>query len=263
MLCCQNRSKSAGMQWVTQSIWWIGNALLLALIYRGMRESILRQYPWFYAYIGFVLLSSLVGFALYRSSPDWYLRFYWISEFVSAVLGSLLTWEAYRRVLWPYPGVRRVASWMFVFVTAIAFASAVITLASGRSLIPTSVELERNLRTMQALALFAFIAAQVYYAIPMGKNLFGITTGYAFYVASRIINLSLRSQFGASYQTTLQWIQPVEYCATLAVWCVTLWSCHPGTRAAVASLDADYEWLSGRALAAFSRIRSSLGNVVR
>jgi hypothetical protein len=122
-------------------------------------------------------------------------------------------------------------------------------------LIPTTLELERNLRVLQALLLLTMFGLIVYYSIPLGRNLRSMLIGYGLLVGTGVVTLTLGSLF-AQINQWKWWALPtqVEYCATLVVWCVGMWSYAPNPTPGIA-LELDYERISARTTRAFGRVR--------
>ena len=87
------------MQTLALAEWYVELIMLSALLYRALRERLLRAYPVFYAYIGFVLLSSLALLRLSAGSRQAYALAYWTSELTSALLGVGVIWEIYGSAL--------------------------------------------------------------------------------------------------------------------------------------------------------------------
>src|SRR6266851_6493392 len=109
----------------TNFIWWCAVALEAALLCSGVRSSILKKFPLFYAYIGFVLLIEVLRFFSYRFTPNLYPVFYWHSELVTIVASYAVIFEIFRQALRHNTGVARLARKLLlvVFVIAITYAA--------------------------------------------------------------------------------------------------------------------------------------------
>lgn len=211
---------------LTEIIWWVGACLQLLLLLRGIQGKWLKRFPFFYSYNLFVFLEGLLLFVLYHWIPRWYSPVYWNCEFVAVVLGSLVLFEIYRVTLRPYPGTARMARNLLFFVFAVACAKVVVNLSNGAAWWPAKdlAELERNLRTVQSFAILSLIIVIVLYAIPRNLHLKGVLAGYGLFVTNSIVQLSLLSYLGESFQRVVVYIQPFSYDIVLCIWVVTLWS---------------------------------------
>jgi hypothetical protein len=211
---------------LTQIIWAVGVFLQFLLLLRGVQAKWQRRFPLFYSYNLFVFLEDVSLFALYQWFPRRYAPAYWICEFVAVVLGSLVLFEVYRVALRPYPGTARMARNLLGFVFALTSAKALVNHSYGAVWWPArdAAELERNLRTVQAFAVLALVIVILVYAIPRGRHLKGILAGYGLLVANSVVQLSLLSHLGSSFQSVLVYIQPFTYDIVLCIWTAALWS---------------------------------------
>jgi hypothetical protein len=211
---------------LTPLIWFVGVFLQFLLLQRGIQAKWQRRFPLFYSYNLFVFLEDVSLFTLYKWLPLRYAQAYWICEFVGVVLGSLVVFEVYRVALRPYPGTARMARNLLGFVFALAFAKVLVNRSHGALWWPArdAAELERNLRTVQAFAVLALIIVILVYAIPRSRHLKGILAGYGLLLANSIVQLSLLSHLGSSFQSVLVYIQPFTYDIVLCIWTAALWS---------------------------------------
>lgn len=251
---------------LTQVIWWGGMCLEAVMLFRGLRERLVFKYPVFYLYIAFVLFEDLLRFYIYRWHPAIYPQTYWITDFFGLVIGSGVVFEIYRSGLSAYPGTARMARNLLLLVFALTFAKVLVNTSYGSLWWPaeTTAELERNLRIVQASALIALVALFLLYAIPFGRNLKGILSGYSLYIAVSLIQLTLVSHFGNSIQRLWSYVNSVSYLIALCIWTRGLWShelspeLKPSTR-----LEYDYEALRAATRRRLQETRASLERAVR
>jgi hypothetical protein len=248
----------------TQVVWWATNALLGALLYRGVRERLAREYPVFYSYLAFVLCKSFVLFRLSFVSRQSYAIGYWAAELLATLLGVGVMWELYDVVLAPYHGVRRMGRALITTLLAVLFLKFAIDVAARpfTVLMPTTVELQRNLRFMQALLMVAIFMVLRYYRVVLGRNAGYLFIGYAIVVSTSVINLTLRSALGAPFQRWWTIFGPVEYLITVGCWCVGLWS-RSSNPAPSPSLAQDYATVSRQTAMGMARLRSRLVGAFR
>jgi hypothetical protein len=152
--------------------------------------------------------------------------------------------------------VRKVANGLIYGLLLIAL----FRLVSGGIPPPHAVilVLERDLRTVQALMLIVFAGLVLYYAIPISRNLTGIALGYGCFISTSVFNLTLSSQFGLGFQKAWSYLQPLEYCMCVTIWCVTLWSLAPAPGTQPANCDQTYQAVSDETELRFSRLRAHI-----
>lgn len=249
-----------------QAIWWGGIGLELLLLVRSVRGRLLVRFPVFYAYVLFVWLQELLRFYVYHLHPQSYLPVYWITEGLGVLIGCGAVFEIYRVGLGAYPGTARMARNVLSFIFALALAKAFVdTLNDPRWwLIATNYDLERALRTVQALAVAAVAILFVSYSIPFGRNLRGILLGYGLFVATSVIQLTFVVDSGSGFQQFWSYLHPASYFVVLWVWVTHLWSYAPSPepRKAV-QLEQQYQMLAAATNQRLREMRGYLAKTVR
>jgi hypothetical protein len=250
----------------TQFIWCAGVALEVLLVYRGIRSRLVWKFPLFYFYIAFVLLDDVVIFFAYRTSSVIYERVYWPTQFLALLFGCAIIFEIYRTGLRAFPGTARVARNLLLFVFAMVFAKAIVNGLNGTPwwTALTNVELERNLRIVEASAFLAVVIAFIFYSIPLGRNLKGIVVGYGAFLAVSVAELGFAALLRTRIQTVWLHLMPICYLMVLALWTAALWSCseEPKPQHEI-SLEHDYRMLVAATRRRFQRSRAALGRAVR
>lgn len=216
----------------TELIWWGCFVLEVNLLVRGFAQKFVSKYPFFYSYVLFVLLQSILRSAVDHFRPEFYASTYWITQFLGLVIGCGVVFEIYRVGLKAYPGVARVARNLLFFLFAMTFAKALFGATKGDLLwvARTLVDLERNLRILQAFAMIALVDLLVVYAVPVGRNLKGIFIGYGLFIASSVVQLTLVSHLGDTFSRVWLYLQPACYLLSLVVWAAALWAYRPVPR---------------------------------
>lgn len=170
-----------------------------------------------------------------------------------------------RHVLAPYPGADRFATAVGLLIFGAIFCFALFyKLLALNSLSATGIELERNVRTVQAIFLFCIFAVISYYGISMGKNLKGMILGYGIYIATSLLTLAVRSYAGGRFNSAWNIIQPCSFDLTQLTWTIALWSYHPNPVPDPAiHLEEDYEALAARTKRALGAMRSRVAKAGR
>ncbi|MBV8733121.1 MAG: hypothetical protein JO336_25205 [Acidobacteriia bacterium] len=221
---------------------WGGTALLAVILGRMARERILVRFPYFSAYLGAVLASSVLLICFEPSSSHAYLVAYWISEFVTAALSFGIAWEGYAKVLAPYPGMRKMARSILGIVFLSVGTKSVVGLSGAdlRNRIVAIGEFESDLRLFEALSLLALVALVVHYRIPVGRNVVFMISGYALYLGIRVASLNVLLDLGLIFRPWLNLLLQCAWNSAAALWCVGMWSYAPA-REPVAPIESDYE----------------------
>ncbi len=209
---------------LSQLIWWGSIGLEILLLVRAFRGKLATHYPVFYLYISFVLAQDLLRFFVYRWEPRLYSPHYWTTEFLGVVAGCAVMFEICRVALAAYPGTARLARNLLAIGFVLACTNAAVAASNdAHRWIATCVNLERDVRIVQALTLFALVALFLLYAIPFGRNLRGILIGYGLFVGLSVIQLAFVAVMGNMDSKILAFLHPVSYALALCVWVGHLW----------------------------------------
>jgi len=127
----------------------------------------------------------------------------------------------------------------------------------------TDVELERDLRSVQAMFLFGLLGVISYYRIAIGKNMKGMILAYGLYIATSLASLAVRS-YAYSFDAAWNTIEPFSYLVSVSIWLTALWSYHPSPVPALAiRLETDYEDLVSRTQTMMGAVRSHFAKAAR
>jgi len=213
---------------ISHSIWFVSIALELLLVARGFQQNLIRRYPVFYSYISFVLLSDFLLLAVPPNGRA-YLYCYWVTEFLSLVLGCLVFLEFYRVALSAYPGTARMARALLAILFLLAMAKTVVSTLN----VPewwhnaTPAQVEGVLRVCQLLAILSLAVLLLFYSIPFGKNLRGILLGYGFFICWSVVCLAAVNVGPATFKPLWSYTYSLSYLIALFVWTMHLWSYQP------------------------------------
>jgi hypothetical protein len=207
-------------------LWVTALALESVLLLRAFRGNFLKQYRFFYLYLGCVLIRDASLMPIYYLWPKFYPYAYWYSQFFHVAVGCGVVWEAYKLALSRYPGAARMARNVLLFIFIFAISRILVTVWDNPNWIPgrSFYEPERDLRIVQLTLLIGLVVLFRYYAIPLGRNLKGIIHGFSVFISTSVIDLTLRLYLGDSFQHLWQYIQTMAYLLVLLIWCQALWS---------------------------------------
>ena len=246
-------------------VWIVGITFESVLLARAFLTQWFRAYPLFSAYLLCVFIQDIFFLSVYLFHFKYYAPIYWYAEFFSLLLGCAVTWEIFRLVLGRYPGAGRMARNVLLFALILVITKHLGEASAGVPTWPTTaVELERNLRGIQAVSLIVLAFLSVYYMIPIGSNIRGIFAGYGLFVATSVITLTLRTSLGSAFQTGWTFLQPLSYIVVLAIWCSSLWEYQlASTTELPAKIEQDYQSLAMATRKGLVQARAFLGKSLR
>ncbi|MBS1867826.1 MAG: hypothetical protein JSS69_18090 [Acidobacteria bacterium] len=209
----------------SQVIWIVAVVMEGSLVIRSFLAGLIRNYPYFYSYICFVFVQDLLRMLVYAERREIYPQVYWATQFLGLFFGCGLLWEIYRNALTPFPGAKRIARYMFGILIAALVVKATLGTGSWTSsqAILTTLDIERDLRFVQAISLAALVSVFSFYKVPLGRNLRSLVLGYGIFLATSVVSLAVRAQLGEQFQLAWQLLQPSFYVLVLAVWSFGMW----------------------------------------
>jgi hypothetical protein len=244
---------------------FISTGLLFILLMIGFRRKLLTIYPMFYSYLGAVVLSDVIRFGVRNYYGHYYLPIYWYTQFFSVAFGFGILWEMYGVIFRDFPGTARMAKFLVSMALGMVLLNTLIQIAAAQSAgLSSVVNVEKNMRLVQAVLLALGIALVMYYEIPLGMNASGILYGYGALVIAGILLLSLREHLGPSFYPWWVSGQTLSSRASLAVWLFTLHSYRPAPAiAASPAMIEDYYRLVRNTERSLAKIRSSLAKAIQ
>jgi hypothetical protein len=210
-------------------IFWIGFALLAALVAMMILRRLYREFPFLFAYfvveiaVAIVRRSFLVSFSALSMQ---YFYAYWISEGLVLLASFAVLYEVFLVRLFPSFHTTPVYRYLFpavillgVFLAVFAFLSAP---RHARNMLSVLVG-----RTSLALALLQVVLV-VFFSLAVTllgggwkRHEFGIVLGYGVYAASMLVTTAVRAQAGY-VKTSVDQLPRVGYLAALVIWLIYL-----------------------------------------
>lgn len=204
----------------------IGSGLLLALAVSIVRHRLQREYPFFFTYVAFSLLTSISIFAIIfwvSGNGKSYSSVYWATEAVNAVLALLALHEAFRDVFYAF-----YSFWSFRlifpgFVALISFFSvrhAILKPPAQASSTTTAVIVGAGITVnwVQAGLFLLFMLLVVGLHVRWRRYPYDIALGFAVSTAGEWVAFALRSEIGTKYIHVMRYAPPVAYILATLIW---------------------------------------------
>lgn len=218
------------------ALWFGGWALSLAVVWTMVRRSLRQEFPYFFSYAAFQVVTVPVQFALYqRGVYADYFYAYWTSSAVGIGLGVAVLYEIFVHAFRPYAALRGLGTMLFRWAALVLLLVAgvtALTASAGQDPTITAIfSLERSIRMMQCglLVLMLFFSPQL--GLSWRHRLFGITAGFGAYAGISLALVSLRAQLGIPGDTAYSLINSGAYVLAAATWLGYLLAPEPARRA--------------------------------
>lgn len=246
-------------------LWWGSITLEFLLLCRALQTRLLLRYPVFYIYILCVFLQSILRQVVHHYRDDLYSYFYWTTEFIGVAIGCGIVFEIYRVGLASYPGAARMARNLLALLFIVALAKAIVD-ASGDPrwwAEATTMDIQRAMRTVQAIAIAALVGLFLFYSIPFGRNLRGILVGYGVFILASVLWFTFAQTGGTRFRDFWSYLNPASYDFALSIWVVYLWSPQPQTALVPdMRLEEQYQRVAARTRRRLQEARGYLGKVM-
>lgn len=226
------------MNALLQVLWWVPLPLLVALIGVMFWRHSIRFFPWFFVYVVFTTLVTILRFVLFvLFKHKSYAYVYWYSDAGSALLGVFAMYEVFRSV--SYKLIR--GSWINALFPAIVICTLVLTLLRTRAV---DTDLETTMMWMVAGQMCAriievamFLLLLIFVAV-LGlrwrEHQFGVTAGFGVYAAFALLASTKYYEIGSRFNLWWSVISVVSYTVAVLIW---LWYFSTPIKAVVSSSD--------------------------
>jgi hypothetical protein len=204
-----------------------GNALLLLILYRGLRNRMVAWYPLFYGYIGYVLAASAVQvyMALQHgvASRSYHYAFH-LPSLLLPLLQMLILWNIYARVIGNTKNTWRTWIGSGILVAALSLVVAQKVFSMGGDFF---YSYHAVMCFVQMLAcVLVYRSTQRHPEVVLGRNLNGILLGISLVVGLQAVNLAHFLFKDVSFLVIGFFMQFIYFVA-LSVFAYTMWHFDP------------------------------------
>jgi hypothetical protein len=208
----------------TEYFFWFGSPAIQALIAVIMvRRNLRRDYPMFFNYTVFQVISHVVMFILFHCSYNVYYCGYWTTSALGIFLGFAVIREIFLVSFKPYEALREfgemIFSWCLLVLVIIAVLIAFMqgSADDGRIYLALTTG-ERSIRILQCGLVFFIFVFSRYLGISKRHPLFGIALGFGCFACIEMIALLLYDQYTAISLVTMRTTISGAYFASVVVW---------------------------------------------
>jgi hypothetical protein len=153
---------------------------------------------------------------------------------------------------------------LVAFVIALTYSASDLLHGGLASMARATADLGRYLLYVKGVLLAVMLWFFGRYRISFGRNLLGLTTGYALAVGLDVVNLALLSFPGHESSIGLRRLLPITYLVALIIWCASLWSVQPDPAPPEESaIDRDYGLLVDKTMTVFAHLSKRGGRTFR
>jgi hypothetical protein len=186
------------------------------------RRRLQKEFPYFFNYVIFQILSFLVEFPL-RNWPNYY-YVYWTVQALSVVVSFAVLLEIFRDAFRPYEALRDLSiilfRWCALVVLLLGGMWAITSWRQNQvdNITNAIYLIDRSVRLMQCgLVLFMLLFSE-YLGIRRRNLLFGISVGFGFFAAVNMLVMTALSHHSYFSKSTLSRINAIAYVISTLIW---------------------------------------------
>jgi hypothetical protein len=187
--------------WVTPAVTFFVVAFVMA------KQRHRKQFPYFFSYAVFQVLSFAIQFTTYHRSQLAYFWSFWTLAILSVCITFAVIYELFTQIFMPFEGLRDLGTVLFRWAAAVLVVAAALMVmvsppanATTRTQIALAcvVALERSVRVMQCGLVLLMILCAPYLGLKWRHRVFGIGAAFGILAAIDLIAIAVVGRLGYS-----------------------------------------------------------------
>ena len=202
---------------------------VIAAIARAVRWDYLSEFPFFFSYLIYLLMTGAALLLILAFFPAYYSTLFWIRFFTLVTAEFALLLEIGDHIFRDYPAIRQLGR-ILTYGIGIGFSIVYIfppLLGSHPPDVMILGLIKRSALT-KGVILLCLLGAARRYKVPLDRATSGIALGLAVYLAIFTANFALTEHFGkVVYTTSFPIVGDFTQTLTVLIWTVSLWNYRP------------------------------------
>ena len=204
-------------------IFWFADPILMAAIAASMyRRQLHREFPFFFNYVVFQVLSFAIEFPLRNWTNIFYVS--WTTTALSMVVTFGVLLEIFKDAFRPYEALRDLSiilfRWCALVILLVAGMWAITSWHANQidNVLNGIYMVERSVRMMQCGLVFFMLLFSEYLGISRRNVVFGISIGFGFYAAVNMLVMTALSHSTIISKSILSRVNSIAYLVSALVW---------------------------------------------
>jgi hypothetical protein len=205
------------------SIVWAASVILnCGLVSVMVGKGSLQRFPFFGAYAVFTLLQNGLLY-LVQGFHNTYFYAFWICEGVGLILGFAVVYEVFRRLLNPYPALRRLAFSIFQWSTLVLVLMGCVVLYAQSTVAQNRISaavmvVEEATRIIEVgLLMFLFLFSTAF-GLHWRQWVFGMALGLGIFATVALVDITVRNYWGIAVNSPVSLVRAIAFNISLIVW---------------------------------------------
>lgn len=184
--------------WLQYFFWFATPVMQLVIIVAMKRRKLDREYPAFWTYTVFQVLSTVLMYVVFRVAPHQYEYLYWTKNVLGISLAFLVLREIFFDAFKPFEALSQFGHILFRWALLLLAIVATVTLLSSSAqgtdrLYVILLSAERSVRIMQCGLVLFLALFSAHLGVTRKHYLFGIALGYGIFASVQMLALTARS----------------------------------------------------------------------
>ena len=203
-------------------LWWANPVIMGFIAWNMFRNRLYREFPYFFNYVAFQIVSFAVEFPLRNWSNFFYV--YWTTTALSIVVTFAVLLEIFKDAFRPYEALRDLSvilfRWCALVVLLVVGMWAINSWHGDQidNLTSTILMVERSVRMMQCgLVLFMLLFSE-YLGLSRRNFVFGVALGFGFFAAVNMLVMTAFTHDTVISHGNLRRLNSAAYLVSALVW---------------------------------------------
>jgi hypothetical protein len=203
---------------------------LSLLVARGIQRGFASRLPFFYSYLSYMLLRTILDLGILWIAPQYYAASFWTGFALSQIVEFAVLIEISDHIFDRKSLLHKLGRLLCVATTVVFAALYLIpALLSNGSRGGLILELAKRSILTKAVIIVVLLAARRLYKQEIAPGISGILLGFCVYLCLNIANLALAEFYGeAVYGRVFSLLGPLSWTLGSVIWVVTLWNYQEG-----------------------------------
>ena len=203
-------------------LWWLTPVLMAVIAVAMYRRQLHREFPYFFNYALFQILSFAIEFPL-RNWVNWY-YVSWTLTALSVVVSFAVLLEIFKDAFRPYEALRDLSviliRWCLLVVLLVTGMWAVTSWHGNDpdSITSAILLVSRCVRMMQCGMVLFMLLFSEYLGISRRNLVFGVSIGFGFYAAVNMLVMTALSHHTKLGSRTLNTVNSSAYVIAMLIW---------------------------------------------
>jgi hypothetical protein len=210
----------------------IGLLVMAVLLARAIQGGFLSQLPFFYSYLGFVLLRAVVSLGFLWFLPQYHASVFWFCFLFEQIAEFAVLLEVSDHIFKRYAAIRSLGRLLVGLVCGVFLVFYILPSLAGS--VPANrviLDLVKKTSLTKAVIILILFVAVRFYKLPLGRSISGVLLGFSIYLGANVANFALAEKLGpALYAPVFRIVGPLSWTLGSLVWVIALWRYEPAAQ---------------------------------